>query len=227
MADPVSKSGRRGTLCEPFLRELGVTGAAISTIGGIQHPETLCASDGVAGYVDEAQLDLGEGPCWDAVAANDWVDAPHFSDDSETRWPAFRDAVRDTVREQSVGGLFAFPLSVGGLRVGTVDLYRREGGELSRTVKDDAEQLGAAAARGVLRLSLELLGQADDDDDPRPRAIIHQATGMVLAQLDVTPDEALLLLRGRAFADGQKLRDIARDVIEGKIDFALEDRNPR
>jgi len=202
-----------------------VSGAAISTIGGIQHPETLCASDGVAGHVDEAQLDLGEGPCWDAVAANDWVDAPHFADDSETRWPAFRDAVRETVRQHSVGGLFAFPLSVGGLRVGTVDLYRREGGELSRTVKDDAEQLGATAARQVLRLSLELLGQADDDDDPRPRAIIHQATGMVLAQLDVTPDEALLLLRGRAFADGQKLREIARDVIDGKIDFALEERN--
>jgi hypothetical protein len=227
----VSSVGPRGTLCEPFLRELGVSGAAISTIGGIQHPETLCASDGIAGQVDEAQLDLGEGPCWDAVAANDWVDAPHFAEGSETRWPAFRGAVREALHESSnehpVGGLFAFPISVGGLRVGTVDLYRRESGELSRSIKDDAEQLGATAARGVLRASLELLGQTEDDDDPRPRAIIHQATGMVLAQLDVTPDEALLLLRGRAFADGQKLRDIARDVIEGRIDFALEEGNSR
>jgi ANTAR domain-containing protein len=227
VAENVSKPGPTGTLCEPFLRELGVSGAAISTIGGLQHPETLCASDGIAGQVDEAQLDLGEGPCWDAAASNDWVDAPHFAEDSETRWPAFRDAVRGTLRENPVGGLFAFPLSIGGLRVGTVDLYRRDSGELSRTIKDDAEELGATAARGVLRLSLELLGQTDDDDDPRPRAIIHQATGMVLAQLDVTPDEALLLLRGRAFADGQKLRDIARDVIEGRIDFALEEGNAR
>lgn len=219
----MSSAGPRGNLCEPFLRELGVSGAAISTIGGIQHPETLCASDRIAGHVDEAQLDLGEGPCWDAVAANDWVDAPHFGDDSETRWPAFREAVRESLGENPVGGLFAFPLSIGGLRVGTVDLYRREGGELTRGLKEDAEQLGATAARGVLRASLELLGQPDDDDDPRPRAIIHQATGMVLAQLDVTPDEARLLLRGRAFADGQKLRDIARDVIEGRIDFSLED----
>ena len=196
---------------------------AISTIGGIQHPETLCASDRIAGHVDEAQLDLGEGPCWDAAAANDWIDASHFAEDTETRWPAFRGAVRESLQEKSIGGLFAFPLSIGGLRVGTVDLYRREGGELSRSIKDDAEQLGMTAARGVLRASLEMLGQSDDDDDPRPRAIIHQATGMVLAQLDVTPDEALLLLRGRAFADGQKLRDIARDVIEGRIDFAIED----
>src|SRR4051812_1871324 len=174
MADPVSSAGPRGTLCEPFLRELGVSGAAISTIGGIQHPETLCASDRVAGHVDEVQLDLGEGPCWDAVAANDWVDAPQFADEVETRWPAFRDAVRGTLRENPVGGLFAFPLTIGGLQVGTVDLYRRESGELSRTIKDDAEELAATAARGVLRLSLELLGQTDDDDDPRPRAIIHQ-----------------------------------------------------
>jgi hypothetical protein len=226
VAEHVNKPASTGTLCEPFLRELGVSGAAISTIGGLQHPETLCASDGIAGQVDEAQLDLGEGPCWDAAAANDWVDAPHFAE-SETRWPAFRDAVRGRLRENPVGGLFAFPLAIGGLRVGTVDLYRREGGELSRTIKDDAEELGAVAARGVLRLSLELLGQTDDDDDPRPRATIHQATGMVLAQLDVTPDEALLLLRGRAFANGQKLRDIARDVIEGRIDFALEEGSAR
>ena len=219
MADQASAAKFAELLCAPFLRELGVTGAAVSTIGGLRHPETLGASDAIAGRVDEAQLDLGEGPCWDAVASGGWIDSPQFAGATETRWPAFRDAIR----RDAVGGLFAYPLHIGGLRVGAVDLYTRVPGELSPAIKQDAETIAAGTARQVLRASLALFDQDEDDDDSRPRAVIHQATGMVLAQLEVTPDEALLLLRGRAFAEGAKLREIAHAVIDGRIDFSRAD----
>ncbi len=48
--------------------------------------------------------------------------------------------------------------------------------------------------------------------EPARWAEIHQATGMVSAQPQVTLDEAFVRLRGHAFADGRPLRDFARQL---------------
>ena len=54
---------------------------------------------------------------------------------------------------------------------------------------------------------------------PRGRAEIHQATGMLIAQLGVPPAQALSLLRGRAFATGRRIEDVSRDVVARRLDF--------
>lgn len=48
---------------------------------------------------------------------------------------------------------------------------------------------------------------------------IHQATGMVAAQVDCDIDEALARLRIRGRATGQTLEQIALDVLDGEIRF--------
>jgi hypothetical protein len=42
---------------------------------------------------------------------------------------------------------------------------------------------------------------------------------MVLVQTGSTADEALLLLRGHAFASGRSLQDTAMDVVNRRLDF--------
>jgi len=55
------------------------------------------------------------------------------------------------------------------------------------------------------------------------RASVHQATGMVIAQLGVGADDALALLRAHAFAHGWPLTKVAHSVLEGHLDFAASD----
>jgi AmiR/NasT family two-component response regulator len=49
---------------------------------------------------------------------------------------------------------------------------------------------------------------------------VHQATGMVAAQLDCDTTEALGRLRIRAVATSQALEDLALDVLDGMVRFS-------
>jgi hypothetical protein len=51
------------------------------------------------------------------------------------------------------------------------------------------------------------------------RTVIHQATGMIAAQLDDTIANALARLRAAAFASGRPMYEIAQDVVERRVRF--------
>ncbi len=52
------------------------------------------------------------------------------------------------------------------------------------------------------------------------RAEIHQATGMVVAQLGINAQDAFARLRAYAFAEQRLLSDVARDVVQRKLRFS-------
>ena len=49
------------------------------------------------------------------------------------------------------------------------------------------------------------------------RAEVHQATGMISVQLEVSAAEALVRLRAHAYAEGRTLRDVAADVVGRRL----------
>jgi hypothetical protein len=49
------------------------------------------------------------------------------------------------------------------------------------------------------------------------RAEIHQASGMVSIQLDVSVADGLVRLRAHAFTTGRPLRDVAADVVGRRL----------
>jgi AmiR/NasT family two-component response regulator len=51
------------------------------------------------------------------------------------------------------------------------------------------------------------------------RREVHQATGMILAQLNVPATEAFFRLRAHAFATGRTVQDVAHDVVTRILDF--------
>ncbi|MDH4365795.1 MAG: ANTAR domain-containing protein, partial [Acidimicrobiia bacterium] len=55
--------------------------------------------------------------------------------------------------------------------------------------------------------------------------VVHQAAGMVSAQLDVSVAQALIRLRGYAFGQGRLLADVARDVVDRRLRFG-DGRDP-
>jgi GAF domain/ANTAR domain len=196
-----------------------VTGASISTMGGILAAETVSSTDRHIARVDELQFDLGEGPCWDALAAGRPVLEPDLRNASPEIWPALASALRD----EPIRALFAFPMRVGPLVIGAIDLYDVRARGLDR---DDvalvvrlAEQTGKRVLRRALRLSM--LGE-DEPIPPHARRVIHQATGFVIAQLHVPADEAELLIRASAFAEGRPMQEIAEEIVARRRRFSLE-----
>ncbi len=64
----------------------------------------------------------------------------------------------------------------------------------------------------------------DDADDASPwasRARIHQATGMVVARLHISPEDALALLRAHAYAHQSTLPEIAASIVERRLNFPI------
>jgi AmiR/NasT family two-component response regulator len=51
------------------------------------------------------------------------------------------------------------------------------------------------------------------------RAEVHQATGMVSIQLDISTQAALARMRAHAFVHDQLLTDVARDVVARRLAF--------
>jgi hypothetical protein len=122
--------------------------------------------------------------------------------------------------------VFAFPLRMGAIRLGVLDLYRDRVGALSDP--ELAEALAFADAATMLLLQLQSL----DPDGGGPlgtvpvvedRAEVHQATGMVSVQAAVPLGQAIGLLQAHAFATGRPIRAVARDVLAGRVRFSNDD----
>ena len=210
----------RTDLCSPFLRALPVSGVAISTLGVPFGTETVCASDESSARLDELQFDLGEGPCWEALATHRPVLSSDIRQQGNPAWPVFV----QTLGETEVRGLFSFPMVVGSLDIGAVDLYSRRPRTLTGLQIADATVLVGIAARQVLRCFLlsHTIKNDPDVDAGYSRRVVHQATGMVLAQLDVGASDALLVLQGYAFSHARTVREVAEDVVGRRLDFSSE-----
>lgn len=204
---------------EEVLAVVPVAGAAISTLGGLLGSETITASDDVIARVDELQFDLGEGPCWDAIATGRPVLEPDLRGRPNRTWPAFSRAV-----PEDVAALFAIPLLVGPLRLGAIDLYDARPRPLSDTELVRAATVAADVSRTVLRQAIEESGLEESPAGARPRSRrrIHQATGFVIAQLDVSAADAELLIRARAFAEGRTMLEIADEILTRRRRFTIQ-----
>jgi hypothetical protein len=200
-------------LSRSFVEVLPVTGAAVSTLGEVMGSETVSASDTRAARLDELQFDLGEGPCWDALRSARPVAEPDLL--STDRWPAFVAAVRG----DDVCSIFAFPLAVGTLRFGAVDLYSRTPLTLDPAQTRQAAALAGAVSRRLLKDAMADTGEGDDDRSPHSRRVIHQATGVVLAQLGITPEDAELVIQGHAFGTSRSMMDVSREITTGRLTF--------
>lgn len=209
-------------ICQACVEGLSVDGAAISLMTASTLRETLYASDATVDLLEDLQFSLGEGPCVDAASSGRPVLVPDLNDPVQTsRWPIYAAAVVDQAR---VGAVFALPLRWGTITLGVLDLYRRAPGSLSPGQVRDAVSAADAAALMLLgvRTAPDLDGDAAWDRSWSKRAEIHQATGMVVAQLGISPTDAFARLRAHAFSEGVQLGDVARDVVARRLRFTRD-----
>jgi hypothetical protein len=205
---------------------LRVDGAAISYVQDGASRGTFGSSDESSRRWDEYQFTFGEGPCLDAVRSGRPVHVEDLGDPSETRWPAFAGAMqRDGVR-----AVFALPVRIAASRVGALDLFRRSAGTLDEEGWDAAEWASQLAALPLLDLmstdvDWETVGQGDrwSQLDSLERVEVYQATGMVQVQLDVDAVEALVRLRGYAFAHNMTASEVAWEIVERRMSLTPDE----
>ncbi|MDG4865951.1 GAF and ANTAR domain-containing protein, partial [Streptomyces sp. T-3] len=223
-------------LCRACLDLLPLTGASVSLTAPGAVQALWCASDPIAGRLAEAQYTLGEGPCRSAldlvapVLAADLTGGPDFR-----RWPVFA----QQAMEMGVRAVFSLPLGAGVLAIGTFDLYRDSVGALSEHELRIALMVRDALTFAVLNLQhvadLEPPHRSGGHDSPDGSGVaswveaaeadhteVHQAVGMVMAQLETDPQQALDRLRAHAFAEGRTVTEVARDVIDRALRFQAE-----
>ncbi|MEV4225666.1 GAF and ANTAR domain-containing protein [Streptomyces bobili] len=198
-----------------------VAGLSVSVLGdGPDSAVVLFASDETATRLAEIQYTLGEGPSPEAVRLRAPVFAPDLRDGPDVRrWPLFS----DQAARAGVEAAFSVPLTGAGGALGTLDLYRETAGGL-----DGDDVRTALLVADAVVLAVTALDRASSDTDgvvtwlagaESDREEIHQATGMIMAQLGVGAEEALLILRARAFAQGRTSSEVARAVIDRTMDM--------
>ena len=211
--------GRVAAVTGECVADSGVDGGAVALAAAPGRRDTLYASDATARRLEDLQAVLGEGPAVDAQdrATPVLIDDLHARDEGVShRWPAFL----AEVGRLDVRSLYAFPVRVGAVALGTFQLYRRKAG------RPDSAQLGRmlTAADAVCGALLDMdRAVADDLWGSSPSARVHQAGGMVMVQLDTSVEEAMVRLRATAYAEGLTLDEVAGSVVEGRRRFEKEE----
>lgn len=201
-----------GSLCEPFARELDVTGASISVFGLQGRQSTVCSSNPLAARAEALQFELGEGPHWQSLSSRAPVLCPDLSVVSDSPWPMFLSGARGL----GIRAVFAFPMFMGAAMVGVVDLYSTAPRVADRRFIDHASQLAGqvsvAAVQRALR-SAEVHTSPESEMAPGLRREVHQATGVISAQLAISATDAFAQLQARAFATDRSIEHVAHQVV--------------
>jgi hypothetical protein len=205
-------------LCEVCAEALTVTGAGIMLMSGELPRGSACSSNDTSALIEELQFTMGEGPCVDAYHHDRPVLEPDLADPEVPRWLAFT----PPALEAGARSVFGFPMQVGAVRLGALNLYRDRPGALTGDQHADALVMAGVAAREVLAVQAQAPSgalAAELESAGNFRFVVHQATGMIAAQLDVGVAEAMIRLRAYAYAHGRLLSDVGGDVVARRLRF--------
>jgi hypothetical protein len=195
-----------------------LTGAGIMLMSGDIPRGSVCTSNEASALIEQLQFELGEGPCVDAHRHHRPVLEEDLAKPARVRWPAFT----QPALAAGVRAVFGFPMQVGAARLGALNLYRDAPGQLTDDQHSDALVMSSVASEIVLllqagaapgQLAAELEAGADF------QYVVHQAAGMIAAQLEVSIAEALIRLRAYAFGNDRPLAAVAQDIVNRVLRF--------
>ena len=191
---------------------VGMTGAGIMLMSGDVPQGSVCTTDAVSAAIEDLQYTLGEGPCVDAYHHDLVVHEADLANPAVRRWAA----LTPSAVEAGARAVFGFPLRVGAIRLGALNLYRDRPGPLSNDQHADALAMAEVAASWVLDMQAEASGGSVAVEVERNadfHFVVQNAAGMVSVQSGISVTEALIRLRAYAFSHDRHLDDVARDVV--------------
>lgn len=203
-------------LCRVCCELLPITIASVVLMGDQGVEGITGASDALAAALQNEEFTLGEGP---ATSVRHQRRPVLVSDlrDVTSDWPRFVPAAE----RLGIRTMYAIPLQIGAVDLGVLVLGGANPRAWSGLELADSMLLGDLISGLVLDLQAgvtsESLAWALDATDSR--AVVHQATGMIAAQLNVGVAEALVRLRANAFATDQAIDRVATEIVAGQRRF--------
>jgi hypothetical protein len=214
--DRAAGQGSGARLVSACVSVLTVTGAGIMLMVDGGHRGTLGSSDATMGVVEELQFTLGEGPCLDSYRLGRPVSEPALANPATPRWPSFT----GPAVAAGVQAIFGFPLQIGAIRLGALDIYLDRPGDLTDEQLGDALVMADVVTHEIIELQAGAPADAlasELDTAQNVRAAVHQASGMLAVQLDIPIADALIRLRAYTYAAKRLVNDVAEDVVARRL----------
>lgn len=183
----------------------GTGSAALTLVDSRRDQLAVAVSDERSRAAQDLEYVLGEGPARDAVSDRCLILAsgPLI----RTRWPAYGRALAAL----GIPSVTAVPLDTDGGCIGALTVFGPRSGLVGF---DDLAEVAAALTRIVLLgpdADPELYGQTDHRD------LVHQAAGVLSVRDGCPTDDALALIKARAFAEEVSTEVIARRIVHGDL----------
>jgi hypothetical protein len=201
-------------MCAAYVDLSGAAGAALTVDYTTPNRVTLCATTDVARRLEDLQDVLGEGPGHSAAESGQ-IELCAVPGSASSRWSIFVEAAQDVVPNATI---HAVPMHPHHDVFGVITLYDDPAGGRRLALNGEHLQFLANVVGAAL------IGEAGDpatfNSGPwASRARVHQATGMVVAQLRLSPEDALAVLRAHAYGQQSTLSEIASAVVERRLTF--------
>ncbi|MDR7254826.1 GAF domain-containing protein [Nocardioides sp. BE266] len=190
----------------------GVGGAGILIADEQDVLTYAAASDGPGRVLEQTEAEAGEGPCTEAFVKNRIVTTRDVTAEAD-RWPV----LAKTLASQPVRAVLGVPVRLGGVPVGTLDVYQEhvhdwddsEVAALERYAEVIATTLDAALhAHTAGELARQLQYALDY------RVLIERGVGYLMAKEQLDAVAAFQVLRGAARQRRTKIGLIAEHVLE-------------
>jgi hypothetical protein len=199
----VLEAADAGSLAYAIGSVVGESSLALHFVSTFGTTATAVTADQRSRSCHDLEVVFGEGPGTDAIGTGLLV-TEHA--EVAARWPNFGPAAAAL----DVRSVAAAPIAADGWCLGALTVYSD-----SQTKAREATRKLPAAAAAVTSLLLDVgLGSILGSDQ---FAVVHQACGMVSSRLGCPVDDAMALLRARAFVDDTSLADLSARVVDRSL----------
>jgi len=185
----------------------GCDAAGVTLVHKGRSVDTPAYTDSAALRGDQLQYELGEGPCMDAVWAQEVVTSTDLIADD--RWPKWAPVV---VEELEMRSMMCIQLFADEQSLGALNMYSRS---VAAFDDDDRHEGLVLAAHVAVALAaaqeIEHLRAAMDR-----RTVIGQAQGILMERFGVPADRAFAVLKRVASTSETKLYRVAVDLVESR-----------
>ncbi|MFI0982498.1 ANTAR domain-containing protein [Streptomyces sp. NPDC021093] len=202
-------SGDRPLFMAEVADACGTRSVALTLVGVDLSQIAVAASDPPARGAQDLEYVLGSGPARDAVGGRLPVAASGAA--VEQRWPGYGAGLAGL----GLTAVVAFPLTAPSGCIGALTVFDPRPGVAEGGV---LEEMAATLAGGVLLgpdADPGLYGGAD------LRAVVHQAAGVLSEQVRCPVEDALALIKARAFAVGESAESVAAQIVSGSLRLRL------
>lgn len=192
-------------------RELfDATGAGFMMVDDSSALTVVLATDEPGRLLERRQQETGEGPCVDALAFDRIVATSDLATDA--RWPV----LGPELPAAGVRAVLGVPIRIGGLPVGSLNVYRNQPSGWGETEHSALEAYSGLAGR-LLATALQAREHEQLAEQLQHalnhRVVIERAVGVIMAREGINAVAAFNRLRLQARSAQRRVADVAAELL--------------